>query len=119
MNEKQVINTLLHIECEISNKFHQAISEILRLGFDTEMGQEVLSNLVVSVQYSLEELERFTSIDSVSKVSIDKNKEFKMIGDYEQGAWVCPECGYCNNPYFFKGTCEKCGFEDSNKNKYR
>lgn len=42
-----------------------------------------------------------------------------MVGDYEQGAWVCPECGYCNNPYFFKGTCEKCGFEDSNKNKYR
>lgn len=55
MNEKQVINTLLYIECEISNKFHRAISEVLRLGFDTERGQEVISNLVVSVQYSLED----------------------------------------------------------------
>lgn len=79
----------------------------------------MLSNLIVSVQYSLEELERITSIDGVSKVSVDKNKEFKMVGGYEQGAWICPECGYRNNPYFFKGTCEKCGFEDSNKNKYR
>ena len=119
MDEKQVINTLLNKENEISNKFHQAISEILRLGYDTEQGQEVLSNLIVSVQYSLEEFERITSIDRVSKVSVDKNKKFKMVGCYEQGAWVCPECGYGNNPYFFKGTCEKCGFEDSDKNKYR
>lgn len=42
-----------------------------------------------------------------------------MVRNYEQGGWVCPECGYCNNPHHFKGTCEKCGFEDSNKNKYR
>ena len=119
MDEKQFINTILNKENEISNKFHQAISEILRLGYGTERGQEVLSNLIVSVQYSLEELERITSIENISKVSVDKNKEFKMVGDYEQGVWICPECGYRNNPYFFKGTCEKCGFEDSNKNKYR
>ena len=50
MDEKQVINTLLNKENEISNKFHQAINEILRLGYDTERGQEVLSNLIVSVQ---------------------------------------------------------------------
>ena len=61
MNEKQVINTLLNIECEISNKFHQTISEILRLGYDTERGQEVISNLIFSVQYSLEELERIVN----------------------------------------------------------
>ena len=58
MDEKQVINTLLNKENEISNKFHQAVSEILRLGYETERGQEVLSNLIISVQYSLEELEK-------------------------------------------------------------
>lgn len=58
MNEKQVINTLLNKENEISNKFHQAISEILRLSYDTERGQEVPFNLIISVRYSLEELER-------------------------------------------------------------
>ena len=74
MNEKQIINTLLNREDEISNKFHQAISEILRLGYDTDRGQEILSNLIMSVKYSLEELERVVSIDSVSKVSANKHK---------------------------------------------
>ena len=49
----------------------------------------------------------------------DKSKTFEMVGNFEQGGYVCPECGKLNNPYFFKGTCEKCGFEDLNKAKYR
>lgn len=81
--------------------------------------QHNISDKIEDIQSSLEELKRITAKDNVSKVSVDKNKEFKMVGNYEQGGWVCPECGYCNNPYHFKGTCEKCGFEDSNKNKYR
>ena len=81
--------------------------------------QHNISDKIENIQSSLEELKRITSIDNVSKVSVDKNKEFKMVGNYEQGGWVCPECDYCNNSYHFKGTCEKCGFEDSNKNKYR
>lgn len=67
MNDKQVINTLLNKESEISNKFHQAINNILRLGYNTERSQREISDLIESVQYSLEELERIIDIGNISK----------------------------------------------------
>ena len=36
MNSNQVINLLLNRENEISNKFHNTITEILRIGYETE-----------------------------------------------------------------------------------
>lgn len=62
MNDKQVINTLLNKESEISNKFHQAINNILRLGYNTERGQKEIFDLIESVQYSLEELENIIDV---------------------------------------------------------
>ena len=58
MSTKQVVDLLLTKETEISNKFHQAISEILRLGYNSERGKSKISDLISSVEYSLEEIER-------------------------------------------------------------
>lgn len=58
MSTKQVVDLLLTKEIEISNKFHQAISEILRLNFDSERGKKQISDLISSIEYSLEEIER-------------------------------------------------------------
>lgn len=52
MNTKQAVSLLLNKESEISNKFHQAVSEILRLGYDTDRGREQIPDLISSIQYS-------------------------------------------------------------------
>lgn len=58
MNTNQVINMLLNKENEISNKFHNTITQLLRLGYDTERGKSEIPELIDSVKYSLEEIER-------------------------------------------------------------
>lgn len=67
MNDKQVVNTLLAKEGEIINKFHNAVNDILRLGCNTERGQRVITDLVSSVQYSLEEVERIIDVGNSTK----------------------------------------------------
>lgn len=61
MSTKQVVNLLLVKEIEISNKFHQAISEILRLDYETERGKRQIPDLISSIEYSLEEIERIVN----------------------------------------------------------
>ena len=61
MSELQVIELLLNRDSEISNKFHNAIIELLRLKYESDRGKEVVRNLVDSVQYSLEEIERIVN----------------------------------------------------------
>lgn len=58
MNTKQIINILLNKENEISNKFHNTITQLLRLGYETERGKNEVSYLIESVKYSLEDIER-------------------------------------------------------------
>lgn len=58
MNEKQIISLLLSKENEITNKFHQAVEQILRLGWDSERAKMEIPDLIESVQYSLEEVLR-------------------------------------------------------------
>lgn len=67
MSDKQIINILLNKENEISNKFHQAVYNILRLGYHTERGQREISDLIESVKYSLEELECIIDIKNNTK----------------------------------------------------
>lgn len=67
MTDKEVVNTLLDKESVITNRFHRAISEILRLGYDTERGRSEISDLIESVQYSLDELERVIDIQCNNK----------------------------------------------------
>lgn len=61
MDDKQIIDMLLNREAEISNKFHNAITEILRLSYETDRGKEVVNDLIESVKYTLEETERIVS----------------------------------------------------------
>ena len=58
MTENQVINMLLNKENEISNKFHSTITQLLRLGYETERGKSEIPSLIESVKYSLEDIER-------------------------------------------------------------
>lgn len=58
MVDKQVVDMLLNKESEISNKFHQAINQILRVGYETERGKQTIVDLIDSVQYTLEEMGR-------------------------------------------------------------
>jgi hypothetical protein len=58
MNTNQIINMLLNKENEISNKFHSTITQLLRLGYETERGKNEISYLIESVKYSLEDIER-------------------------------------------------------------
>lgn len=58
INTNQVINMLLNKENEISNKFHSVITQLLRLGYETERGKSEIPHLIESVKYSLEDIER-------------------------------------------------------------
>lgn len=58
MKTNDAINFLLEKENEISNKFHNCVTEILRVGYETDRGKEQVSDMIKSVQYSLEEIER-------------------------------------------------------------
>lgn len=58
MNEKQVIALLLNQSEIITGKINNTVMEILRVGYDTERGQELIPDLIDSINYSLEELER-------------------------------------------------------------
>ena len=60
MNTKQVVDLLLNREVEITAKFHNAILELMRLDYNTPRGAETVSDLIESVRYSLEEIERIT-----------------------------------------------------------
>lgn len=61
MNEKdkEAINLLLTKEQEIINKFHGTISEVMRLGYETDRGKAEIDSLIGSVKYTLEDLQRF------------------------------------------------------------
>lgn len=58
MDTKQVVNLLLNKETEITNKIHQAISQIMRLGYESERGKKEIPDLIDSIKYTLEDLER-------------------------------------------------------------
>lgn len=56
VNDKRVVQNLLDAEMEISHKFHNATSEIMRLGYNTKRGREQVDSLIDSVEYSLKQL---------------------------------------------------------------
>lgn len=58
MSTAQVIDLLLSKEIEVANKFHHAVTQLIRLGYETERGKEEVTDLLGSVHYSLEEIER-------------------------------------------------------------
>lgn len=58
MSTSEVINLLLNKEIEIDNKITNVVSELLRLGYDSERGKECIKDLRDSIEYSLDEIER-------------------------------------------------------------
>lgn len=58
MSTSEVINLLLNKEIEIDNKITNVVSELLRLGYDSERGKECVKDLRDSIEYSLDEIKR-------------------------------------------------------------
>ena len=54
--DKNVINILMLKEQEITAKFHNAISEIIRLGYSTDRGKAEIDSLIGSVEYTVGDL---------------------------------------------------------------
>jgi hypothetical protein len=58
MKTNEVINMLLNKESEIDNKINNVISELLRLGYESERGKMLVVDLRDSIEYTLDEIER-------------------------------------------------------------
>lgn len=61
MTDKEIISMLLNRNIEISGKINNAILDILRLGYNTERGKQVITNLIESIEYTLEEIDRIVA----------------------------------------------------------
>lgn len=58
MTTNEVVNLLMNKGNEIDNKIINTISEVLRLGYETDRGKECVKNLSGSIEYSLDEMTR-------------------------------------------------------------
>lgn len=58
MTDKEIISMLLNRNIEINNKISNAILDILRLGYNTERGKQIVPDLIESINYTLEEIDR-------------------------------------------------------------
>ena len=54
----EVVNLLMNKGNEIDNKIINTISEVLRLGYETERGKGCIKDLRKSIEYTLDEMER-------------------------------------------------------------
>lgn len=61
MNDRDIVNYLLVKEIEISNRIHNAVTEILRLGHESDRGKSQVPDMIKSIQYILEDIERIVS----------------------------------------------------------
>lgn len=58
MTTNEVVNLLLRKENEINNNIINTVSELLRLGYESERGKNCVKGLRSSIEYSLDEIER-------------------------------------------------------------
>lgn len=63
MKDSEVINLLLLKEMEISNKIHLAITEIMRLGYESDRGKAQVPDMVDSIMYSIDDMWRILNRD--------------------------------------------------------
>ena len=63
MKDREVINLLLLKEMEISNKIHHAVTEIMRLGYESDRGKAQVPDMVDSIMYSLDDMGRILNRD--------------------------------------------------------
>ena len=61
-NEKttnEIVNLLLNKGNEIDNKIINTVSEVLRLGYDSDRGKEYVKKLLESIRYTVDDMENF------------------------------------------------------------
>lgn len=58
MTTNEVVNLLMNKGNEIDNKIINTISEVLRLGYETDRGKGYVKDLRKSIEYTLDEMER-------------------------------------------------------------
>lgn len=58
MNDRDVVNCLLIKEIEISGRIHHAVTEILRHGYESDRGKTKVPDMIGSIRYILEDIER-------------------------------------------------------------
>lgn len=57
MKDREIISLLLMKENDITNRIHNAVIDIMRLGIESERGKNIISNTIDSIRYCLDELE--------------------------------------------------------------
>ena len=63
MKDSEVINLLLLKETEISNKIHHVVTEIMRLGYESDRGKAQVLDMMDSIMYSLDDMRRVLNRD--------------------------------------------------------
>lgn len=58
MTTNEVIKLLLNKEIEIDNKIINTVSELLRLGYESDRGKQYVKDLRDSIEYTLDDIER-------------------------------------------------------------
>lgn len=58
MTTNEVVNLLMNKGKEIDNKIINTISEVLRLGYETDRGKECVKDLRKLIEYTLDGMER-------------------------------------------------------------
>ena len=58
MTTNEVVKLLLNKGNEIDNKIICAISELLRLGYDSKRGEEYVRDLMDFIRYTVDDIER-------------------------------------------------------------
>lgn len=58
MTTNEVIKLLLNKEMEINNKIINVVSELLRLGYESDRGKQYVKDLRDSIEYTLDDIER-------------------------------------------------------------
>ena len=58
MTTNEVVKLLLNKEIEIDNKIINTVSELLRLGYESDRGKQYVKDLSGSIEYTLDDIER-------------------------------------------------------------
>lgn len=58
MTTNEVVKLLLNKEIEIDNKIINTVSELLRLGYESDRGKQYVKDLRGSIEYTLDDIER-------------------------------------------------------------
>ena len=58
MSDREIVGYILLKETEISNRIHNAVTEILRHGYESDRGKTQVPDVIEAIQYILEDIER-------------------------------------------------------------